>query len=392
LAVVRSPELEKALKDMVGARPGTRLETVVGRLAETRTGLVGHLDAADVLLFDIDAQEESDLAALRQIVDAHGQRAIVMATASDVPPAAVRRLLRNGIADLLPQPLTEGDVLEAMDHAARKLRQREGEHPRGPVLAFMRAKGGVGATMLALHVALGLQMAKRKNEPRRTACVLDLDLQFGDAALCLDLEVKPESLEIVRAPERLDAALLRAAMVHHKSGLAVLPAPPQPVPLEAMTPEGAARMIALAREDFDYVILDLPLALTGWVDSVLHSVDHLVVVTGPSVPAIRRTRCLLDLLADESFDHVPVSVALNRYTWRFGEGERLKQRTNALGRPIDHLIPDDERLVLDAANRGVPIFELGKRSRVARAIEALAARCDRRLTAEAAIAQPPESR
>jgi pilus assembly protein CpaE len=388
LALARTDEVKTALDDAFGARRGITLEVQLGGLRVADGALAERLDRADILLIDVDTADESELALLKRIVDERRDRMAILATVRDVTATTARQLVRQGLDDLVPQPLSRDDLLEALEIAAGKLRQRRhGGRPPGKVLGFMRAKGGVGATTLALHTALSLQNEKKRHHgPSPAVGLLDLDLQFGDAALCLDLQVEGDSVDLLRGPQRPDGARLREAMAQHKSGLSVLPAPLHPMPLEALRPETATHLVALAREEFDYVVVDLPLVLAGWIEPVLACLDHLFIVTQLNVPAIRRTRRLLDLLQDEGLLDLPASIVLNRHGWRLTERERLKQSVKALGRPIDHFIPNQEALVMDAVNRGLSIYDVRSRSRVGRAITAMRDRCLELLAQRAAAA------
>jgi pilus assembly protein CpaE len=231
----------------------------------------------------------------------------------------------------------------------------------------------MGASTLAAHLALALSEKPHRRDPERQVALLDFDLQFGNLALMLDLEPTGEMVEIIRDPSRLDGPLLRASMTRHKSGVFVLPAPSEFVPLDALPAAAAIKLIELAREEFDFVVLDLPLAVPRWLDAVLQQSDQLYVVSQLNVAAIRQTRRLLDFITEENHYDLPVSVVLNRHVWRFSERARLKQATRALGQPIDHYLPEDAALALEAVNRGTPLFELRRRAKLCRSLRELAA-------------------
>jgi pilus assembly protein CpaE len=239
------------------------------------------------------------------------------------------------------------------------------------VLTVTRAHGGMGATTLATHLALGLREKHGRGDRQRSVLLVDLDLQFGDVGLMLDLPPNGELARMIREPARLDPDLLQAATIEHKSGVAVLPAPIEPVPLEAMPLETVTRLLDIARESYDYVVVDLPLALPRWLEAVLAQTDSLYVVTQLNVPAIRQTRRLLDIIKDEALLDGRPSVVLNRHVWRLNERSRLKQAIKALGQPIDHYLPNDHRLALDAVNRGVSLFEAGSRAKLCRTLRQL---------------------
>jgi pilus assembly protein CpaE len=133
------------------------------------------------------------------------------------------------------------------------------------------------------------------------------------------------------------------------------------------------RLLELARAEFDYVVVDLPLAAPRWLEAVLQHTDQLLLVSQLNVAAIRQTRRLLEFLKEDGHYELPIAVVLNRYVWRFSERGRLKQAIRALGQPIDHFVPDDPRLALEAINRGTPLFELRGRAKLCRALRQVAA-------------------
>jgi pilus assembly protein CpaE len=373
LAMARSAEFGDRISAVFGAIDDVRAETRIGALQSVNGEFVAGLERVDVLLVDIDANDERELRQLAQIIEQRRGRTAILATAQDLSAQGVRSLIRQGVDDFVPQPFELPDMLDAIATARAKLQRARADRKLGKVIAVTRAKGGMGASTVAAHLALALCEKRTRHDPEKRVALLDLDLQFGDLSLMLDLEPNGEMVEIIRDPTRLDAALLRAAMTQHKSGLSVLAAPGEFVPLDALPAAAAVRTIELAREEFDVVVLDLPLAVPRWLESVLQLTDQLYVVTQLNVAAIRQTRRLLDFLKEEGLYGLPVSVALNRYVWRFSERGRLKQAIRALGQPIDHFVPDDAALALEAINRGTPLFELRRRAKLCRSLRQVAA-------------------
>lgn len=380
LALARTNDIKNALSGLLMERNDIMLETEVGSLKQLDPTFMERLSRASMLLVDLDIEDPEELVPLRQII-ADGQgRLSVIATSREVTAQGVRELIRQGIDDFVPQPLDQHSLLDAIDVAKRKARQNRSGSSGGQVVTVARAKGGMGATTLGINLALSLIDPIGKEEPKRV-CYLDLDLQFGDAALYLDLDPRSDLLDIVQKPTRLDTALLMSAMTEHESGMEVLQAPVEPMPLEALRTETVGRMIDLAQQEFDYVVVDLPLALAAWHEMVLDMTDKLYLVTQMNVPAIRQTKRLIDILKDEGLYSLPVSIVLNRYVKRFNEHSRIRQCSKALDHTIDHYLPDDERTVLEAINRGVPLTEVRRRARICRTIRDMAQDCRRELAA-----------
>jgi pilus assembly protein CpaE len=368
LGVVRSGQLQYELTEAIGDHEGTTVDLRVGDLGSLGAGLLRNGRSADVLLLDVDVHDADEMEVFdRLTAEAAGAKIPVVATAGTLCPASVRRLIRDGVTDFLPQPIERDEVLEVLRAADHKARQLNEPGPaRGRVLAFSRASGGAGATTLAVNLAHALAEPRRRS--RAKVCLIDLDLQFGTVALQLDLCPSRGLLELARMPERPDAAAFLSALVEHPNGLHVLTAPDAPMSLEALRPDLVAWLLALARAEFDYVVVDLPIAQTKWTATVLAQSDLIFLVTQLNVPAVRQLRKLLDLLETTGLEDLPLQLVLNRHQRWFGWGAgiRRRQAEAALGRGFDHCFADQFDVLIEAANRGRPAIDLRRYSRFGR--------------------------
>jgi pilus assembly protein CpaE len=324
-ALLRTDEVRDQLAQAIDGAISFKTKIRVGQLSVLGASGI-YAENADILLLDVDAEEGADMDVLNQLrIDAAVTHAPILVTSGKLSTTGMRRLLRDGVDDYLPQPLAAEDVVEAMETAVKKLRRRHAATGlRGRILTFAKAAGGMGATSLAVNVASCLTQLRRKQ--RTSVCLIDLDLQFGASALYLDLDKTAGLVEIARSPERLDADLLRGSTIQHGSGLNVLTAPSRLMPLEALKPELLESLLDLARQEFEYIVLDLPHALTSWTDTVLTRSDLVFLVTQLNVPATRQARRLLDVLQEEGLYNLPLKVVLNRYQWSFGRSAQVSLR------------------------------------------------------------------
>jgi pilus assembly protein CpaE len=386
--VVRSPQLQYELGEATAGLGEIRLDLRVGELRSAGRQLLASQPSPDVLLLDVDVEDAQDMAAIARLAEQAGRASIpVVATAGDLRPSTMRRLLRDGATDFIGQPIDHAEVVEMVRVVSRKARRAQAtKAARGRVLTFSRATGGAGATTLAVNVAHAL--ARSQGRHRASVCLIDLDLQFGTVALQLDLEPTTALLDIAKAPERLDAALLARSLVEHPSGLQVLTAPTAPMPLEALRPDLVGSLLEIARTSFDYVIVDLPIALTAWTGTVLGQSDLVYLVTQLNVPAVRQLRRLLDSTEEAGLCNLPVQLVLNRLQCSFGWGTGIKRRRaeEALGRAFDHCIADQFDLLISAANRGTPALDARRFSRFGRQVRALLRQALRQLAARPAFA------
>jgi pilus assembly protein CpaE len=366
-AIVRTKESAENVRS-VSDNFDTELKLQTGEFSQFAPALRAG-KAPDILIVELSLEKDNEVELLSQIIELRGAQTAVIATAKSADLGGIRSLMRIGVADFLPQPFTKVDLFGAIESATNTLKlggRRGGK--TGKVLSFIRSCGGAGSTTLATQTALEL-IGQGKAET--TVALVDFDLQFGSVGLALDVPDKGGLPLILEAPSRLDRSLLRASMVEHQSGVHVLTAPDTIVPLTALTPEAVNRTISLARTEYDYVICDLPHAWTNWTASAIRGSDQIMLVTELSVPALQRTRRILDLLAEQGLGEIPINILANKFESGWGTGGHRKRAEEALGRNFDFIIRSDTKTACEARDRGVPLRQLRSRSVIVKDVTAM---------------------
>lgn len=367
LAVMRSAERAEELRAAVESVGDIECDVRVDTVQAVAPAMVnGH--APDVLLVDLALDEPEAFDQLSDVMREARSSLAVLATADQANFDSIRRLMRMGVADFIPQPMKSIDVRSAIEAATSKLTPRR-DAADGAVLTFLHSCGGSGATTLAVQSAI--ELAGRKRHDRKSVCLIDFDLQLGNVALSLDLENEVGLGQILENPTRLDTEYFKGSLIRHSSGVSVLAAPDSIIPMEAMTPELAERIVHLARQNFDYVVIDMPQSWTQWTGYVLGASDLTVLVTGISVPSVQRCRRLFDILRQQELDQMPLFVVANQFRGGFGGAKRKSEAEKALGRRIDCFIRADAETAHAARDRGVPIGEVRGRSPIVRDLRKL---------------------
>ncbi|HET6618390.1 MAG TPA: hypothetical protein VFG64_00525 [Dongiaceae bacterium] len=350
-AIVQSAEAEH---DLRSAFAGSHYEIGIVR-GRPQDSLPDRLGPQDVLIMDVDLHNRTDMAALERALAGEARPTIIV-TSSGASVDAMRQLIRLGVADYLPQPITHEDVL-AVIRAVRARLRPGAERPQQDcqVLSFVRRSGGMGATSLAIQSAFEIARGRR-GQPKRRACLIDLDFQGGAAWLHLDAEPLLDIAEVVRSPHRLDSELLTAMTAHHPAGFDLIAAPNGSINLDGVPPEVVSHLMALACERYDCVLIDLPLGWTRWYGDILAGSNRIFLVMQLTVVAVKQAHLFLEQIKGGSAAHTPLTVVLNRYRrslWR--RGLKLREVERAIGHKAEWLIPSDYRLFSEAANHGMPI-------------------------------------
>ena len=194
--------------------------------------------------------------------------------------------------------------------------------PRGRVVTVFSPKGGTGKTVLSTN----LSALPRGARPDKRVLLIDLDLQFGDAAIMLGLDPERTMYELVQAPGTLDAGKLAGYTTHHRSGLDVLAAPMRPEDAELVTEAKVLQLLDVAREAYDIVVVDTSPFFYGPMLAVLRQTDQLLMLCGLDVPTLKNVKLSLHTLEMLGFPASRTSLVLNRVTPKVGLNEGGRRR------------------------------------------------------------------
>jgi len=234
---------------------------------------------------------------------------------------------------------------------------------------MLKAGGGCGATATATQLAAILA-----DGGQRSVCVADLDVQFGQAALYLDVRPSVSMAQVMSASADLGEMHFSASLPAHPSGARVLAAPPEFTPLEALTGEVVDGTLAALRREFEVVVLDLPTAWTAWTYRALRQSDHIILITQLSVPHAHLVRRQLQLLETQRLDDIPLTLFCNRLSAENAAGVSVRSVEGALGRKFDVVAPEERKLMGEAINQGVALSMLRRGTKLEKALVQLAER------------------
>jgi pilus assembly protein CpaE len=222
------------------------------------------------------------------------------------------------------------------------------------------AKGGVGCSMLATNIAVGLDTADTPT------VLVDAALQFGDVAVSLNLQAKNSFIDLASRAEELDAEFVDEVLLRHSTGLRVLAAPPRPEVADEVTARQVRNVIQFLKQNFAYVVVDTSSNMDDITLAVLDVADLLITIATPEIPSIKDTRLLFDLLGVLEFPKERIFFVLNKTDKRSGiSSDAVSENLKCT---VDAEIPLDERAITTSINRGSPLLLSDKGQPAAKSI------------------------
>ena len=283
----------------------------------------------------------------------------VVVTGANVAPDVVSRAVTAGARGFILKPYEIDDFVATVREAyinfqeLRRLQRVDrapatGSRP-GAVIAVYSPKGGVGCTTIATNLAVALAQRGKS-----TVALVDLDLQFGDIGIALDLKSANSIADLLNHVDAIDSSLVDEVFVRHSSGVRAVLAPDNLASVPAIDPERVARAVDQLRPHFQYIVCDLWSSLEELTLATLRMADRVILVTTPELPALRNLRRVMSatglLLQDER-----TLLVANRFPGKAGISADEMER--GLGRPITATIPSEGVGITEAINRGISILD-----------------------------------
>lgn len=359
LMAFATDEVTRGQLERAAAETGFAAQVYVGGWEQALAALA---DVAPPAFLVIDLSDQEDVVAGVNAVAEFcepGTRVLVMGAVNDV--ATYRALLDMGVSDYLVKPVTAPQAASALRRMAEQAAPAEGRSSaaaaaEGRVTGVVGARGGAGATTVAVNLAVALA----SEAPGKTALV-DLDLRFGTAAMMLDVEPGRGFKEALDNPQRLDSLFVERAMVRAGDNLSLL-AGEEDVATDPLAKDAALEVLfGLLRQNFGHIVVDVP----RWqLMAHVARLDRLFLVGEPTLAGLRDTLRLKEAVK-AARPNLAVTVIVNRGgAAKDGELAIKDAVRNGLPRPAC-VLPDDAKLAARAQATGQPVVALQPRGKTA---------------------------
>ena len=362
VAICLDTEAGLELRQFVRETPFLRLQAEVNTyLTEEDASLTWtRPPGPDICMIDFDRDRPNAIITAERIHERLPHTAL-FAVSSHSQPYLIIEAMRCGCSEYVVKPIDREQLLEAMARVGARRREKR-EQSLGQVVAFLAAKGGSGATTIATHLAALLA----KSCSRRTI-LIDLHPSCGEDALFLGVtKYQYHFYELVESIDRLDSDFLQSYVLHHPSGLDLLPGPDFSEPIRRISTESIGQAIDFIRSKYEFVLIDCTPGLTDQNLEVFPRADHIYVVTVPEVPALRNVARLLDFFTHHEVSQDRVDVVLNRHQSK-NSAITDSQIEKVIRKKIFWKVPNQYQQVIQTINAGDPSAQLSS-SEVARSI------------------------
>jgi pilus assembly protein CpaE len=368
----------RMLREMLDAQPDFNV------VATAQTGQDGVRRAVelhpDVILMDIHLPDVDGIQATWLISSKNPDSSVIIVT-SEERPEFMQRAMLAGAQGYVLKPVRDAHELAS---TIRTVRQRYLErralitHPGsagaapsmpppqlGKRVAIFRAKGGQGATSVAVNLAVTLRALTQQ-----PVVLVDFDLRFGDANILLDLPFERSIIDLLPHINELESHVFDQVLARHSSGVQLLMRPDRAELAEKVSAEDIEKILTQLPRYFDYVLIDCELSYDDKLLAVLDRADFILLVLTPDLGAVRNTQYFLQLAKTLGYPRNKIAFVLNRAKTNAGLGPADVE--HALGEGRCFRLDSYGRLLTSSVNMGTPAVQAQPRSEFARVIHQIA--------------------
>ncbi len=304
---------------------------------------------------------------------------IILVTASSVEMDFVREAMLAGAQSFLLKPFDLLELSRSIEQVHRLWLQRQANLTevmsgvasapahKAHSIAVFSPKGGTGVTTLAVNLAVAL-----KQQTSAPVLLIDADIRTADVDIFLNIFSKYSLLDLIHLDQKVSTELLRGVATEHSTGVTVLRGDARLQFVEApVEPGEMSNLIEELSSSWEgHIIINTSNGLDRWTVEILDTVDTVLLVTTPELPALRVMRGFLDLAEAEADLTGKWQLVMSSYQNQ--KVLRMSDIEASIRYPIKATITEDPALVSVSINRGRPLVLSHDKSAIAKDILTLA--------------------
>jgi pilus assembly protein CpaE len=328
----------------------------------------GNKGKTDLLILELGENPEKEFRTIEELLNG-GSVGGVFLTSPSSDQSLLLHAMRTGAKEFFPQPIVEKEVKEALERfrVQKDRPSSSAAAPSGRVINVIGSKGGIGATTIAVNLAVSLAQEKS----RQTVALLDMNTLFGDIPIFLGLKPTYHLGEVTDNITRLDTTFLLNVLSRHSSGISILPSPGYLNGHRPATPEIIEHLLDQMQSMFNYIVIDGGQSLNETALRILDLSDMNLLISVLNLPCLSNVNRLLNSLNKIRPQTLQrTRVVINRYLKK--AQVCLEDAERAVNRDIFWTIPNDYKTTMAAINQGKSLSQLAPRAAVTKSIKELA--------------------
>jgi pilus assembly protein CpaE len=317
----------------------------------------------DILIID-DQPEGAQFLERQRILRNNFPQAAIFVVSAEKSPEYVVQIMKGGAREFLSLPVREKVLAGAVEEVRRALAD-SCKINKATVYSFISSKGGLGATVLSVNVAVALAEGKTAG----TVALCDSSFQSGDSSVLMDIVPCTSILDLCKNFHRIDTALLQGVMVKHGTGVEVLTAPGHLEDTEEITAAKYEKILDILSKRYNHMVIDCS---SMHVDDIaIHSFnlsEKIFVVIDLSIPAIRNAARLAAAMRRLGVPDESIFFVVNRFSK--SNTLSISVAEKSLGKRVYWLFPNDFEEIITSINEGEPMVGFRPHSVFAKNIRA----------------------
>lgn len=326
----------------------------------------------DIILIDVN-MPEIDGFTVTEMIAREVPQCLIIVMSVQGGKEQLRKAMFVGAKDYLLKPFEGDELVNCIKHIyGREQKKRERfihviKEP-GKVITIFSTKGGIGKTTMVTNLATELGINSKFK-----VCIIDMDLQFGDVPLLLNLVPGRTIADLIKDMDgrhKLDGNFLDGYMTKFMDNVKVLAAPFWPEEVGDVTTDYLTTIIKELQHHYDYVIIDTASLFNDIMFKILDLSNRIIAVTSQDVSTLMNVENCLEILKSLNYPEEKFQVVLSQANSNVSMN--VKQSEELLHRKLLGCMPNDRPTVAAAEYLGIPFVINNQDTSVAQAIFKLA--------------------